>query len=231
MVVSNFVIGDPEWIGGLQHPEYAHGPDNRFVYRYAYLALPAGQTLDLNAIHNCASPSSIPTGSKVPWPDYFLRNQGVLTAEINLAAFLDDLNTNLWPSHNQLQSQYGFARYSYNPGAASTGAAADDAASVMRYRYGTNVNSLGNVSLLLRAPGSNAFSTGFIDVYSEGPLMNGTWWPPPGFANPNPTRVKGNYPWAGADNPNHFYTPQDLFDRDKLALPSGSPKQSPYYIP
>ena len=92
--VSNFFVGDPEWIGALRHPEFAHSADNQFVYRYAYLAVPAGQTLDLNCIHNQArSPAKTkldPTG-----PD-FLRNQGVGTFEINLAAFLYDLNTNLY---------------------------------------------------------------------------------------------------------------------------------------
>ena len=38
-VVSNYFIGDPEWIGGLRYPEFAHAADNRFLYRYAYLAV------------------------------------------------------------------------------------------------------------------------------------------------------------------------------------------------
>ena len=78
VIVSNFFVGDPEWIGGLQHPEFAHSADNPFVYRYAYIAVPAGQTLDLNTIHNYAQARLMrPTSSDV-WPDGFLRNQGVL---------------------------------------------------------------------------------------------------------------------------------------------------------
>ena len=45
-------MGDPEWIGILQRPDQPYGPNNPFVARYAFIALPIGNTLDLNAIHN-----------------------------------------------------------------------------------------------------------------------------------------------------------------------------------
>ena len=51
-VVTNFQVGDPEWIGVLDHPDAPHGPNNQFVSRYAFIAVPVGNTLDLNAIHN-----------------------------------------------------------------------------------------------------------------------------------------------------------------------------------
>jgi len=51
-------IGDPEWIGELEHPDQPHGENNRFVGRYAYLALPAGKSLDLNFIHNQLDPKA-----------------------------------------------------------------------------------------------------------------------------------------------------------------------------
>ena len=105
-MLSNFFIGDPEWIGVLQRPEFRHSADNLFIYRYAYLVVPAGQTLDINCIHNDGK-TLTPT---TPGRTAFLRNQGVLTAEINLAAFLADLNTNLWPSASP--SEFGFAPYS-----------------------------------------------------------------------------------------------------------------------
>ena len=233
VIVSNFFIGDPQWIGGLQRPEFAHSPSNYFTHRYAYLVVPASQTLDVNTVHNYAKKTLAPPPPTDPtkvfaWPDGFLRNQGVLTAEINLAAFLDDLNTNVWPNINQSQSQYGFAPYFYNTnlGLASTGVAADDAASFVRYRYATNVSSLANVLNLYKLPRANAF-TNLIDAYSEGPLMTDTWWPPAGIPNPNPNRVTQNFPWAGADNPNHFYTTQDLFDRNKFPV-SGNTKFKPF---
>ena len=55
--LSNFFVGDPEWIGSLERPEFAHSADNKFVNRYAYIAVPAGNTLDINYIHNQAETS------------------------------------------------------------------------------------------------------------------------------------------------------------------------------
>ena len=49
---ANVQVGDPEWVGMLEHPDAPHGPNNRFVSRYAFIAVPVGNTLDLNAIHN-----------------------------------------------------------------------------------------------------------------------------------------------------------------------------------
>src|ERR1039458_7694524 len=100
--VTSSLVGDPQWIGGLQRPEFAHSASNQFTHRYAYLVVPAGQTLDVNTIHNYAkwNLAPPPASIKAPWPDGFLRNQGVLTAEINLAAFLADLNTNYWPTYD-----------------------------------------------------------------------------------------------------------------------------------
>jgi len=208
-ILSNFFVGDPEWIGALQHPEFAHSADNRFVYRYAYLAIPVGQTLDLNCIHNQALASG---GTKFN-PLGFLRNQGVGTFEINLAAFLYDLNTNLYA--------WG-GLYRYNPvgNFPPAGNAFADAGSLLAYRYAMNPNNysftLASVSQLFGAAGINAFEQDFIDGYSGGPPMVGTWWSPTGPLN---SRVLT--PWAGADNANHFYSTQDLFDKTKTALGLG----------
>jgi hypothetical protein len=215
-IVSNFFVGDPQWIGGLQRPEFAHSATNLFTHRYAYLVVPAGQTLDFNTIHNFAKSGVTVPANNRPWPDAFLRNQGILTAEMNLAALLVDLNTNLWPLSSP--SEFGFFPYAYNTGGSvpSTGAAADDAASLVRYRYATNLNSLASVQNLF-VNGVNAFNAAPIDGYSEGPVMTGTWWTPPPNFN---TQVR--FPWAGSDNPNRFYTSQDMLDRSKLGLPSAS---------
>jgi len=208
-ILSNYFVGDPEWIGALQHPEFAHSADNRFVYRYAYLAVPAGQTLDLNCIHNEALASG---GSKFN-PLGFLRNQGVGTFEINLAAFLYDLNTNLYA--------WG-GLYRYNPigNFQPAGNAFADAGALLAYRYALNPANysytLASVSQLFGAAGINAFEWDYIDGYSGGPPMVGTWWAPAGPLN---SRVLT--PWAGADNANHFYSTQDLFDKTKTALGLG----------
>jgi hypothetical protein len=46
--------------------------------------------------------------------------------------------------------------------------------------------------------------------------MRGTSWPQAGLPDSDSSRT--NSPWAGADNANHFYTTQDLFDKSKTAL-------------
>ena len=38
----------------LQHPDQPYGPNNPFVARYAFIAVPIGNALDLNAIYNDA---------------------------------------------------------------------------------------------------------------------------------------------------------------------------------
>jgi hypothetical protein len=212
-ILSNFFVGDPEWIGALQHPEFAHSADNRFVYRYAYLAVPAGQTLDLNCIHNQALR---PTKTKLdPQGGDFRRDQGVGTFEINLASFLYDLNTNLYA--------WG-GLYRYNPvgNFQPAGNAFADAGALLAYRYAMNPNSyaftLASVDQLFGGAGHSAFGRDFLDGYSTGLMLN-----PSGFSvDPDSSPINcTRYPWAGAENPNRFYTTQDLFDKTKTALGLG----------
>ena len=54
-------VGDPQWIGVLERPDTPHGPNNHFLSRYAFIAMPAGNSLDLNYIHNAALNPSIKT--------------------------------------------------------------------------------------------------------------------------------------------------------------------------
>src|ERR1039458_6890330 len=56
------MVGDPEWIGVLERPDAPYGPNNKFIARYAFIAVPVGNTLDLNAIHNQAFD---PVGNRV----------------------------------------------------------------------------------------------------------------------------------------------------------------------
>ena len=213
---TNFLVGDPQWIGGLQRPEFPHSATNLFAYRYAYLVVPAGQTLDINSIHNYAKPSAPADMSR---GDRFMRNQGVLTSEINLAALLVDLNTNLWPT--TLLNTHGFFPYSYNINfaglaqPANSGSAFDDVLYLMRYRYNNSYNSVASVSRFLGTSASNSFRHDFIDGYSSGPLMTNTWWPV-GLTDADDARV--NLSWAGAENPNRFFTTQDLFDESKTGM-------------
>ena len=46
------MVGDPEWIGVLQRPDQPYGPNNPFVARFAFIAVPIGNALDLNTIHD-----------------------------------------------------------------------------------------------------------------------------------------------------------------------------------
>src|SRR6266567_8392821 len=164
--VTNYLhfVGDPEWIGVLERPDRPHSATNRFVARYAYIVVPSGKTLDVNFVHNQAKQPN-------PAADGFFRNQGVGSWEINLAGFLVDLNTNYWQS----DLRYG-SPYIYLPQGLSSGAAFDDAMSLVRYRYAGNYrNTLPFVINLFGNQGVNAFNRDFVDGYSGGPLMTNYW--------------------------------------------------------
>lgn len=203
-VVSNYQVGDPEWIGVLENPDEPHSPTNRFIGRVAYVVVPSGMTLDLNRIHNQAALG--PPGA----PDNFRRNMGVGTWEINLAAFLTDLNTNFWqPPGNP---------YIYEPlGVAPrvSGIAFQDANSLIQYRYQGGWGNLFGVGGLFGAIGVNAFATDLIDGYGAGPFMTNLW--PQPYDEDN-LRMSSNSGWPGAENPQHYFSPGDLFDPTKSSV-------------
>ena len=219
-VLTNFQVGDPEWIGVLDHPDAPHGPNNRFVARYAFIAVPIGNALDINAIHNQAY-DTVANRSLIPPNDEFFRNQGVGSWEINLAAFLADLNTNEWgqiidaPSYlGGPASGNGF--YQYNePFSLDNGRAYNDALSLLAYRYAYNYQ-------LLAPVGGNSpnglFTTvavfppfqNNVDVYDDGPLQKT-------FADINVNGQNILLPWAGADNTNQFFTLDELFNTNETA--------------
>jgi hypothetical protein len=209
---TKFQVGDPEWIGVLERPDAPYGPNNKFIARYAFIAVPVGNTLDLNAIHNQAFD---PVGNRVlnppPAGDIFLRNQGVGSWEINLAAFLADLNMNEWDPptvENSANDPYTYRQWQ-QPNQQNLGRAFDDARALLAYRYNNNYGTLapvGGVNGLY--PASTAAFRNNIDGYSDGPLMitlSGT----------NDYFQDVTLPWAGADNTNHFFTHQELFDPTK----------------
>lgn len=198
-VASNWFNGDPEWIGVLERPEMPYSSSNQFVYRYAYLVVPASKTLDLNYIHNQAA-----TRTLDPANDGFLRNQGVGTWEINLGAFFSDLNTNAWQGANYLYRQPAFG---------NSGLGFDDARTLLSYRYNYNYNNLLAANALLA--NAAALQTDNIDTYSDGTMMLN----PSGIdENASGNRDNPALGWAGADNPNHFFTTQDAFDGNKTSL-------------
>lgn len=207
--VVNYFVGDPQWIGVLEFPDRPHGADNPFISRYAFIVLPASQSLDINYIHNYAKGPD-PATMQVTRGDGFLRDQGAGTYEINLAAFLADLNGNIWCNN--------ISPYGYNCGPANYltpnfGAAFEDALGLLRYRYAGTTGTLASVTGLFGPAGAGAFRTNYIDDFARGPIMRGTWWPADNDVNP----VNQNYGWPGANNINHFFTSQDLFDPSKVA--------------
>lgn len=211
---TNFHIGDPEWIGVLRRPDQPHSGSNQMVGRFAYLVLPAGKTLDLNFVHNQAKRVG-------PAVDGFLRNQGVGPWELNLAAFLRDLNTNWWTAG------YFYRTNAFTP---SPGVAFEDALTLLRHRYRRDLydstpsyNRLQSIRQLFRAEGFNAFLRDGIDGYSDGPVQLGI---------ERPYRINGttfeiedndepNDPWPGADNPFQFFDPQELFTVSEAAIGQG----------
>jgi hypothetical protein len=206
--ITNIQVGDPEWIGVLERPDAPYGPNNKFIARFAFIALPIGNTLDLNYIYNYAKRLDANMSQN---NDSFYRNEGIGSWELNLAAFLADLNSDEW-TYNYVKDINGLPDF----GAANSGTAFNDALSLLRYRYGYNFNNLASVDNLFGSfgtPGDTAFRNDNIDGYGDGPLqtsfqMLGDVLLP--FPNDDPTK-----PWAGADNTNHFFTHQELFDPAK----------------
>lgn len=196
-------IGDPEWVGILEYPDRPHSGNNRFIARYAFFAVPISRTLDVNRIHNQTLNLSLDPGT-----DGYFRNQGVGTWEINLAAFLTDLNSNVWTLND-----YTYNR-PFNLAQPNLGIAFNDALAFVRYRYRGDYKLLNSASLMFAdAP---LLSSDLVDLYSDGPLHTGL--------APVPDNDAVESPWAGADYPQHLFTSQDFFDRRKLALtgqPSG----------
>ena len=193
-VTTNFYVGDPQWIGVLERPDRPHSESNRFIGRYAFIALPAGKSLDLNFMHNGAKRLSADFGKS------FLRNQGVGSWEINLAAFLVSLNTNVnaWGGP-------GMYTYVANPGSLNAGVAFEDSSAILGHRYEGDLRNLASARDLFNLPAVNPFTTNRLDYYSDGPLA-------PNVLPDNPTQ-----PWAGSYNPNGYYDVMELFDRSKTS--------------
>jgi len=194
-------LGDPQWIGILARPDTTHSANNQFLARFAFIALPVGNGLDLNAIHSQPYTQNEPVDSS--YLNYansaYIRNEGVGSWEINLAAFLADLNTNQWDVPG------GGNEYQYNePGFANKGAAFDDALSILSYRYNHTLNSLYPFTSLF-GYGGNLLQGQPFDLNPTGPLLAGPLTAY--YAN-----LPGNL-WAGSDNTNRFNDlPSELFN-------------------
>jgi hypothetical protein len=207
---SSLQVGDPEWIGVLEHPDAPHSANNPFIARYAFIAVPAN-SLDLNRIHNQALQAlqvgnlGVPSGSG---RDAYSRDQGVGPWEINLAAFLTDLNTNRWDT---------FAEpYNYPTPLDNSSAAFDDARNLVAWRYGYFYPFLATANNTFGTLVNNgaAFENNGIDEYGVGFQFSfDTNYVYPANINPNS-------PWLGAQNTNNFFSsPSELFNPGKSWVP------------
>jgi len=199
-------VGDPQWVGILARPDVTHSPNNQFLSRYSFIAIPVGNGLDINAIHNQTQNQNLNLGQ-----DGFYRNESVGSWEINLAAFLADLNSDEW---NPNTDQYLYSQWNNN---ANSGAAFEDAFSILTNRYAGNYNTLAipNDPLIV-PPGTvtlyDSLVNEGIDGYTAGKSMTGTKLPPV-YNSPKDT------PWAGSDNINHFYNlPSELFNTNETSI-------------
>jgi hypothetical protein len=200
---TNAPFGDPMWIGISDKPWRPEAADNKYVARMAYAVLPAGKMLDLNTIHNAASPNN--SGYR------YLRNQGFGPWEINLAAFLTELNPEVW----------GGPEYSYGPfpQPIADGAAFADAWSITEFRRGWDLATRVRTPLYDVFP--NAYAGGVIvfpptsiDAYGDGAGggLGGSLLDFP-FDNDSsdiPKITTGH--WFGSDPTNHWFNHQELFD-------------------
>jgi hypothetical protein len=203
---NRLFVGDPQWVGMLERPEFHHSGTNLFLGRYAWIALPVSKSLDLNWIHN-QSKNSLPLNL---WPASFegySRNHGMLPAELNLASLLVALNTNAWP----------LTSYGYNPALnlSSAGNAFADALFLSAYRYDSNYVNLSNVFTLYGLVGGNRIGTDLTDGYADGPLMTGISLPNV-LAGDDTT----NAPWFGAPKSRpYFDSVSELFNASRVYAP------------
>lgn len=197
--------GDPQWIGVLENPDLPHSATNRFIGRYLFYALPTGRSLDLNFIHNQSKTARI---NGDPNTEGYYRNDGVGAWEINLAAFLRELNPNIWD-------------YSYDTNllAASTGRAFSDALDLTLHKYfrlnesNPGNSAFGYQSLLTpvdffalsqnKVGVINAFQSDGVDNYGDALILTD----PLGNDEENPAAIR----WAGSGPPRQYFDPQELF--------------------
>ncbi|MCD8533638.1 MAG: hypothetical protein LR011_02145 [Verrucomicrobia bacterium] len=201
--------GDPQWIGVLENPDFPHSATNRFIGRYLFYALPTGRSLDINYIHNQVKQANL--GGQATAEGYY-RNQGAGAWEINLAAFLHELNTNFWD-------------YNYNTNlvGSSFGRAFTDSLDLMLYRL-TNITTRTGGYLSLSEPINHFASTvnkvGLIDAFRDDGSDN--------FGDGLLTTATGDEDepvarkWFGSDSPQIYYDPQELFTAGRpYSLTSG----------
>ncbi len=180
MGITNYYVGDPQWIGILQFSiptnnvaeRPAHSRTNKFVGRVAYMVMPYGKSLDINYLHNSAKKLNPTMPGKT---DGYRRNQGVGTYELNGAAFLADLNTNVWSAANYWTTLNAIAapyyEYFTNLTTTNLGLAFIDAEALLSYRYNANYDNLNSLNNLYGNPATTVLTNDLVDHYIRHPLM------------------------------------------------------------
>jgi hypothetical protein len=230
---ANGIASDPEWIGMLENPfmlnsflsntNLGHSGTNRYRYRYAYIAFPVGNMLDINTIHNQArlnsdltvnylrSDYSIdPSSNFATNREAFLRNQGIGSFELNMAAFLCELNPSIW--------DYSKNDYVYNWGnlaLTNNGLAFAHGLDILRYRYSEDFRAgLKTFPELFRNSYTN-FMTNRVDDNASGPLQLGATL---SDLDPHPPVGDDVYnnngmplPWPGSPSLGKFFSINDFF--------------------
>jgi hypothetical protein len=168
--LTSVFSGDPEWIGVLERPDLPHSETNRFIGRYAYIMMPTGKSLDINYIHNIAVyPSAQPDlkydGVSATTARYS-RNQGVGSWELNLAAFLVDLHTNVWKPNLT-----AFYKLTTNE---SSGLAFRDAAGLLQYRLNNSRTNLVTPQEMFGT--TNRWALDYVDMMADGPIVPYNFW-------------------------------------------------------
>jgi hypothetical protein len=208
VLVTN--VGDPEWVGVLERPDQPHSANNHFIARYAFLAQPIGNSLDLNYIHN----QVLNPNNNLPFAsDGFFRNQGVGSWELNLAAFLADLNTNIWgqvvgSGASAPLGSASYYQYFATPGGGfNAGVSFNDALSLLSWRYNFSYANLATANDSFANPFNYPYA---IDGYSDGPLQTTV------DTNISLTPDNRFLHWAGGNNTNNnansfFALPSEAF--------------------
>jgi hypothetical protein len=214
MGTTSLQVGDPEWIGVLEHPDQPHSANNPFIARYCFIAVPAN-SLDLNYIHNQAiNAGEGAVNAPGAAIDGYSRDQGVGTWELNLAAFLTDLNTDRW---DPLSSG---ATYLYPEGAVAGNGfgqsiAFDDARALVSYRYDNSYPLLASADNFFNgSPGWNGLPVASL------PFNNGVDY----YDVAQQTGFDTNFynyaiftrPWLGSPQTNNYFSsPSELFNTSK----------------
>jgi hypothetical protein len=207
-------VGDPEWIGVLADPDRPHSGNNRFLYRIAYLVVPADQTVDLNHAHNQARNPEATTSQ-------FFRNQGVASWELNMAGLFRDLNTNLWQT------------YGYSTNAANTGLTFEHALNLWANRRVATVAGRASAQDILTedsrpqlgtagdtAAASRVLPFNGVDDLSDGPLIQSlAQVRNPGLLNDGDNVTRR---WSGGDVSNPYLTPFPLLSDPTLLSLAGN---------